>query len=77
MVMMVLDILGFQTASLIAVFGSAALALSMSLQGSLANFAGGILIMIFHPFGVGDYIVSVAARYSGINRYAVYKIKDN
>ena len=58
MVMMVLDILGFQTASLIAVFGSAALALSMSLQGSLANFAGGILIMIFHPFRVGDYIVS-------------------
>ena len=58
MVMMVLDILGFQTASLIAVFGSAALALSMSLQGSLANFAGGILILITKPFALGDYIIA-------------------
>lgn len=56
--LVILDILGFQTASLIAVFGSAALAVSMSLQGSLSNFAGGILIMIFRPFKVGDYIIS-------------------
>ena len=56
--LIILDILGFQTASLIAVFGSAALALSMSLQGSLSNMAGGILILLFKPFGVGDYIVS-------------------
>ena len=56
--LVILDILGFQTASLIAVFGSAALAVSMSLQGSLSNIAGGILIMIFRPFKVGDYIIS-------------------
>ena len=56
--LVILDILGFQTASLIAVFGSAALAVSMSLQGSLSNFAGGIPIMIFRPFKVGDYIIS-------------------
>ncbi len=56
--LVILDILGFQTASLIAVFGSAALALSMSLQGSLSNMAGGILILLFKPFVVGDYIVS-------------------
>ncbi len=56
--LIILDILGFQTASLIAVFGSAALALSMSLQGSLSNMAGGILILLFKPFKVGDYIVS-------------------
>ena len=56
--LIILDILGFQTASLIAVFGSAALALSMSLQGSLSNMAGGILILLFKPFVVGDYIVS-------------------
>lgn len=54
----ILDILGVQTASLIAVFGSAALAISMSLQGSLSNFAGGILILIFKPFRLGDYIVA-------------------
>lgn len=57
-ILVILDILGFQTASLIAVFGSAALALSMSLQGSLSNMAGGILILIFKPFKVGDYIIS-------------------
>ena len=56
--LIILDILGFQTASLIAVFGSAPLALSMSLQGSLSNMAGGILILLFKPFVVGDYIVS-------------------
>ena len=56
--LVILDILGFQTASLTAVFGSAALAVSMSLQGSLSNFAGGILILIFPPFKVGDYIIS-------------------
>jgi len=54
--MVILDILGVQTASLIAVFGSAALALSMSLQGSLSNLAGGILIMLFKPFTIGDYV---------------------
>lgn len=56
--LIILDVLGFQTASLIAVFGSAALALSMSLQGSLSNMAGGILILIFKPFSLGDYIVA-------------------
>ncbi len=54
----ILDVLGIQTASLIAVFGSAALAVSMSLQGSLSNFAGGILILIFKPFRVDDYIIA-------------------
>lgn len=57
MVIIILDVMGIQTASLIAVFGSAALAISMSLQGSLSNFAGGILILIFKPFRIGDYIV--------------------
>lgn len=56
-IIIILDVMGIQTASLIAVFGSAALAISMSLQGSLSNFAGGILILIFKPFRIGDYIV--------------------
>ncbi len=56
-IIIILDVLGIQTASLIAVFGSAALAISMSLQGSLSNFAGGILILLFKPFRIGDYII--------------------
>lgn len=58
LIILILDVLGFQTTSLVAVFGSAALAVSMSLQGSLSNFAGGILVMIFKPFKVGDYIIA-------------------
>ena len=57
LILMVIDELGIQTTSLITVFGSAALAVGMSLQGSLSNFAGGVIILIFKPFKVGDYIV--------------------
>ena len=58
LVIMIVDILGFDTTSFIAVVGSAGIALGMSLQGSLANVAGGILILLFKPFAVGDYIVA-------------------
>jgi small conductance mechanosensitive channel len=58
LILIVVGILGIPTASLITVFGSAALAVGMSLQGSLSNFAGGILLLIFKPFTIGDYIVS-------------------
>ena len=57
LILMVIDELGIQTTSLVTVFGSAALAIGMSLQGSLSNFAGGVLILIFKPFKVGDYMV--------------------
>ncbi|MGB5319846.1 mechanosensitive ion channel family protein, partial [Eudoraea sp.] len=48
--------LGVESTSLIAVLGSAGLAIGLALQGSLANFAGGILILIFKPFKIGDFI---------------------
>ena len=47
---------GVQTTSFIAILGAAGLAVGLALQGSLANFAGGALIMIFKPFKVGDLI---------------------
>jgi len=47
---------GIQTTSLIAVLGAAGLAIGLALQGSLANFAAGVLIIMFHPFKVGDVI---------------------
>lgn len=49
--------LNIETNSFIAIFGSAGLALGLALQGSLANFAGGILILIIQPFHVGDFII--------------------
>lgn len=48
--------LGIQTTSFIAVIGAAGLAIGLALQGSLANFAAGFLIIIFRPFKVGDHI---------------------
>lgn len=51
------QILGFATSSVVALVGSAGLAIGLALQGSLANFAGGVLILLMKPFVVGDYIV--------------------
>ena len=48
--------LGIQTTSFIAVIGAAGLAIGLALQGSLANFAAGFLLIIFRPFKVGDFI---------------------
>jgi len=48
--------LGIQTTSLIAIIGAAGLAIGLALQGSLANFAAGVLMIIFRPFKVGDLI---------------------
>lgn len=47
---------GVQTASLVAVVGAAGLAIGLALQGSLSNFAAGVLIVIFRPCRIGDYI---------------------
>ena len=48
--------LGIQTASFIAVLGAAGLAVGMALQGSLSNFAAGVMILVFRPFKVGDFV---------------------
>jgi small conductance mechanosensitive channel len=47
---------GIETTSLIAVMGAAGLAIGLALQGSLSNFAAGVLIVIFRPYRVGDFI---------------------
>src|SRR5690554_2022264 len=49
-------IIGIEATSFIAMFGGAAIAVGLALQGSLANFAGGVLILAFKPFRVGDLI---------------------
>jgi small conductance mechanosensitive channel len=50
------DALGVQTTSFIAIIGAAGLAIGLALQGSLSNFASGVLIIIFRPYKVGDFI---------------------
>lgn len=48
--------LGIQTSSFVAIIGAMSLAIGLSLQGSLSNFAGGVLIILFKPFRIGDVI---------------------
>ena len=55
-VVAVLSLFGIQTTSLIAVFGAAGLAVGLALQGTLSNFAAGVMLLIFRPFKIGDYV---------------------
>ena len=57
LIMLIATSFGVDAASIIAVFGSAGVALGLALQGSLSNLAGGVLILILKPFKVGDYII--------------------
>lgn len=55
-VLAVLRLFGLETTSLIAVLGAAGLAVGLALQGTLSNFAAGIMLLIFRPFKVGDFV---------------------
>ena len=56
LVISVIGILGIPMSSVIAVLASAGVAVGLALQGALGNIAGGIMLMVFRPFGVGDYV---------------------
>lgn len=56
LVLIVMDIVGIKTTGIAALFASAGLAVGLALQGSLSNFAGGVIILLIRPFNVGNYI---------------------
>lgn len=56
LIVIVLGTIGIETSSFVAILASAGLAVGLALQGSLANFAGGVLILIIKPFKIGDFI---------------------
>lgn len=56
LIIMAMDIIGIKATSFIAILGAAGLAVGMALQGTLQNFAGGVIILLLKPFKVGDYI---------------------
>ena len=58
LIISVASMVGIATTSFVAVLGAASLAVGMALQGSLSNFAGGVMILLFRPFKVGDNIVA-------------------
>jgi small conductance mechanosensitive channel len=55
-VLAVLNLFGIQTASVIAVLGAAGLAVGLAMQGTLSSFAAGVMLLLFRPFKVGDYV---------------------
>lgn len=57
LIFIIMGLFGIATTSAVAVLGSAGVAVGLALQGSLSNFAGGVLILLLKPFRVGDYIV--------------------
>ena len=65
LLLMILSNFGVTASSVIAVLGSAGLTLGLALQGSLSNFAGGVLILLLKPFVVGDYIIENANKQEG------------
>lgn len=60
----IISILGLETSSFVALFTGAGMAIGMAMSGTLSNFAGGVMVLIFKPFKVGDYIS--AQGYEGI-----------
>ncbi len=56
LVIAILEMLGIQTASFVVILGAAGLAIGFALQGSLSNFAAGVMLIIFRPFKAGDYV---------------------
>lgn len=63
--------LGVQTASLVAILGAAGLAVGLALQGSLANFAAGVMAIIFRPYNVGD-VVEVAGQTGQVEELDIF-----
>jgi len=64
LIIIIISVLGIETSSFIALFASAGMAIGMALSGTLQNFAGGVMILLFKPFKVGDFIE--AQGYAGI-----------
>lgn len=61
LLIIIAGILGIGASSIVAMIGSAGLAIGLALQGSLSNLAGGVLILLLKPFKVGDYIIAAGA----------------
>ena len=66
LILIILSQFGVTASSVVAVLGSAGLTLGLALQGSLSNFAGGVLILLLKPFVVGDYIIENTDKQEGV-----------
>ena len=67
----VLNRFGVQTASIVAMFGAATLAIGLALQGAMSNMAAGVMLMIFRPYKVGDFI-DAAGRFGNVQEISLF-----
>ncbi len=65
LVFLIASFMGVNAASIVALLGSAGVAIGLAVQGSLSNLAGGVLILLLKPFKVGDYIIENAGKQEG------------
>ncbi len=72
----VLGMVGIQTASMVAVLGAAGLAVGLALQGTLSNFAAGVMLLVFRPFKVGEY-VEVGGSAGGVEAVGLFSTTLN
>jgi small conductance mechanosensitive channel len=70
-VVAVLNLFGVQTTSFVAVLAAAGFAVGLALQGTLSNFSSGIMLLVFRPFGVGDYVEAGGAA-GGVQEIGVF-----
>ena len=72
---MIASRLGVDAASIVALLGSAGVAIGLAIQGSLSNFAGGVLILLLKPFRVGDYIIDANGKEGFVSEVQIFYTK--
>ena len=72
---MIASRLGVDAASIVALLGSAGVAIGLAIQGSLSNFAGGVLILLLKPFKVGDYIIDSTGKEGFVSEIQIFYTK--
>ena len=75
LVFMIAGSFGVDAASIVALVGSAGVAIGLAVQGSLSNLAGGVLILLLHPFRVGDYIVAATGHEGTVAEIQIFYTK--
>ena len=75
LIFIIMGLFGIATTSAVAVLGSAGVAVGLALQGSLSNFAGGVLILLLKPFRVGDYIIEHSGKEGTVTEISIFYTK--
>ena len=75
LIFMIASRLGVDAASIVAILGSAGVAIGLAVQGSLSNLAGGVLILLLKPFKVGDYIIDAAGKEGIVSEIQIFYTK--